>query len=45
MSERLFGRLPPGSVTATATTLTLKGKREAEPVRVLEPARPGIPSP
>jgi adenylate cyclase len=45
MSERLFGRLPAGSVTATATTLTLKGKREAEPVRVLEPARPGIPSP
>jgi adenylate cyclase len=38
MSERLFGRLAPGSVTASATTLMLKGKREPEPVRVLEPA-------
>jgi adenylate cyclase len=38
MSERLFGRLPDSPLTATATSLMLKGKREAEPVRVLEPA-------
>jgi adenylate cyclase len=36
MSERLFGRLSAGSVTATATSLALKGKREPEPARVLE---------
>jgi adenylate cyclase len=38
MSERLFGRLTPGSFTARAETVELKGKREAEPVRVLEAA-------
>ena len=40
MSERLFGRLSAGSVTATPTHLRLKGKREAEPARVVE-AEPG----
>jgi adenylate cyclase len=38
MSERLFGRLSAGTVTARPETIELKGKRAAEPVRVLEPA-------
>ena len=39
ISERVFGRLSAG-VTATSTSLALKGKREAEPVRVVELSRP-----
>jgi adenylate cyclase len=36
MSERLFGRLSEGPREALATTLTLKGKREGEPARVID---------
>ena len=36
MSERLFDRLSPGTVSARPETIELKGKREAEAVRVLE---------
>jgi adenylate cyclase len=35
MSERLFGRLSERAV-ATAATISLRGKQEAEPVRVIE---------
>jgi adenylate cyclase len=38
LSERLFDRLSRGSVTARADTFALKGKREDEPVRVIESA-------
>jgi adenylate cyclase len=36
LSERLFSRVSPGTVTASATSMTLRGKREPEPVRVIE---------
>jgi adenylate cyclase len=36
LSERLFARLSAGSVTSSPDRLTLKGKGEAEPVRVVE---------
>jgi adenylate cyclase len=36
ISERLFGRLSAAAVTANATSLNLRGKREAEPVRVVD---------
>lgn len=38
MSERLFNRLSAGSVAARAETITLKGKRENEAVRIVESA-------
>lgn len=47
MSERLFGRLNHLAPKATATTLELKGKKEAEPARIIDlagrdhPDRPG----
>jgi adenylate cyclase len=36
ISERLFGRLSQGSVEAKSASLALKGKRAAEPVRVVD---------
>jgi adenylate cyclase len=36
ISERLFGRLSQGPVDAISTSLELKGKRETEPVRVID---------
>jgi adenylate cyclase len=36
ISERLFGRLSNGPVEARPTSLTLKGKRETEPARVVD---------
>ena len=36
VSERLFGRLSDGPATARSTSLALKGKREAEPARVID---------
>jgi adenylate cyclase len=36
VSERLFGRLRSGHPDARETSLTLKGKRDPEPVRVIE---------
>jgi adenylate cyclase len=36
ISERLFGRLSGGSVDATSTDLTLKGKQETERARVID---------
>ncbi|HKP91011.1 MAG TPA: adenylate/guanylate cyclase domain-containing protein [Thermoleophilaceae bacterium] len=40
LSERLFARLPDTGRTARAASLALKGKREEEPVRVIDLARP-----
>jgi adenylate cyclase len=40
LSERLFARLPETGRTARAASLALKGKREEEPVRVIDLARP-----
>ena len=39
LSERLFGRLPEGSVEARSASFALKGKREEEPARVIDLAR------
>ncbi|MEA2353182.1 MAG: adenylate cyclase [Thermoleophilaceae bacterium] len=39
LSERLFGRLTHGPPEARATSLTLKGKSEAEPARVIYGSR------
>ncbi|MEA2367395.1 MAG: adenylate cyclase [Thermoleophilaceae bacterium] len=39
LSERLFGRLTDGPPEARATSLTLKGKSEAEPARVIYGSR------
>jgi hypothetical protein len=36
MSERLFGRLRSAHPEARPANLTLKGKREPEPARVIE---------
>jgi adenylate cyclase len=40
ISERLFGRLSGGAVEATATSLTLKGKSDAQPARVIDLGEP-----
>jgi len=36
LSERLFARLSERAVGASSKNVALKGKREAEPVRVIE---------
>jgi class 3 adenylate cyclase len=36
LSERLFDRLTTRPASATATSLALKGKEEAEPARVID---------
>lgn len=36
LSERLFSRLPGSGIDATSKNLAIKGKREAEPVRVID---------
>jgi adenylate cyclase len=36
LSERLYDRLPQGRIDARPTSLTLRGKRESEPARVVE---------
>jgi adenylate cyclase len=40
LSERLFDRLPDGAVRGRSASLSLKGKREEEPARVIDLARP-----
>ena len=40
LSERLFARLPETGRTARAASLALKGKRDEEPVRVIDISRP-----
>lgn len=40
MSERLFGRLPKGPADARSASLPLKGKRDAEPARIIDFAAP-----
>jgi adenylate cyclase len=40
LSERLFDRLPEGAVRGRSASLALKGKREEEPARVIDLARP-----
>jgi hypothetical protein len=36
LSERLFSRLPGSGIDATSKNLAIKGKREVEPVRVID---------
>jgi adenylate cyclase len=40
LSERLFERLGARPANAAATTLTLKGKQDSEPARVIDHGRP-----
>jgi adenylate cyclase len=40
VSERLCERLPEGAASGTSASLALKGKREEEPARVIDLARP-----